>query len=208
MFQITLDVFSGRENPSTFITGQDAHDLAVEFSRNRGILTDGGAGFQGLGFRGVVIEPTNDTITKHYDLPQIFKIGGGSSGNEAKAQEIAERLCKKVIRAGARDSILFPQDLEKTVLQMLASTSSPEIDTESDAQGAPGGQAARPGDAAVTCQIEVGKFNPGLWNDPNYIRRNNCYNYASNKRTNTFAQPGRGSSHMYAKQWLFLAKKI
>lgn len=26
---------------------------------------------------------------------------------------------------------------------------------------------------------------------------NNCYNYASNKRTNTFAQPGRGAGQMY-----------
>jgi hypothetical protein len=50
---------------------------------------------------------------------------------------------------------------------------------------------------AVTCFIELGKFNPGFWNDPAYIYRNNCYNYASNKRTNTFAQPGRGSGHMY-----------
>jgi hypothetical protein len=45
--------------------------------------------------------------------------------------------------------------------------------------------------------IERSAFNPGFWNDPSVIGRNNCYNYASNWRTNTFAQPGRGAGQMY-----------
>jgi hypothetical protein len=37
-------------------------------------------------------------------------------------------------------------------------------------------------------------FNPGFWNnDSNRKRNNNCYNYANNKATNTFAQPGRAA---------------
>lgn len=37
-------------------------------------------------------------------------------------------------------------------------------------------------------------YDPGKWNnDPNIRTRNNCYNYANDKITNTFAQPGRGS---------------
>lgn len=41
-------------------------------------------------------------------------------------------------------------------------------------------------------------YDPGKWNnDPNIRTRNNCYNYASDKITNTFAQPGRGSGSMY-----------
>jgi hypothetical protein len=35
-------------------------------------------------------------------------------------------------------------------------------------------------------------YQPGVWNFPLATRqRNNCYNYACNKQTNTFAQPGR-----------------
>jgi hypothetical protein len=49
----------------------------------------------------------------------------------------------------------------------------------------------------VTCFIERGKFNPGFWNAAGVIGRNNCYNYASNWRTNTFAQPGLGVGQMY-----------
>ena len=35
------------------------------------------------------------------------------------------------------------------------------------------------------------EYNPGDWNHENHIERNNCYNYASTRRTDTFAQPGR-----------------
>ena len=38
------------------------------------------------------------------------------------------------------------------------------------------------------------KYNPGRWNDIDVIRRlNNCYNYADQKITNSFAQPGYAS---------------
>jgi hypothetical protein len=194
MFQITLDVFSGRENPSSYIDGQEARDLVVEISRNRGALTNADAGYQGLGFRGVLIEPTDDAVVRQHDLPSRFKIGGGSSSDETKAQEIAERLIKSVVKAGPRDGITFATSFDKTLLEMLASTPVNAFDTEGDPSVTAHPAVAAP---AITCNIEVGVFNPAFWNDPNYIHRNNCYNYASNKRTNTFAQPGRGSGHMY-----------
>jgi len=37
-------------------------------------------------------------------------------------------------------------------------------------------------------------YNPAIWNDHDGVElNNNCYNYATNKRTNTFAQPGKAS---------------
>ena len=47
----------------------------------------------------------------------------------------------------------------------------------------------------VACSIPG--YDPGYWNDgygPNTIQdHNNCYNYSNNKRTDTFAQPGRAA---------------
>ncbi|MGE5341164.1 MAG: hypothetical protein ACM3SY_06745 [Candidatus Omnitrophota bacterium] len=41
-------------------------------------------------------------------------------------------------------------------------------------------------------------YSPNYWNDQNGIQyNNNCYNYANNKRTDTFAQPGLGGGDMY-----------
>lgn len=34
-------------------------------------------------------------------------------------------------------------------------------------------------------------YDPGYWNAGDRVFYNNCYNYATNKATNTFAQPGR-----------------
>lgn len=41
-------------------------------------------------------------------------------------------------------------------------------------------------------------YAPAYWNDGGVIQyNNNCYNYANNKRTDTFAQPGRAGGNMY-----------
>jgi hypothetical protein len=42
-------------------------------------------------------------------------------------------------------------------------------------------------------------WDPGWWNDGGPIQQgNNCYNYAANLRTDTYAQPGRASAEMFA----------
>src|SRR2546423_1717483 len=41
------------------------------------------------------------------------------------------------------------------------------------------------------CTYEVSQYNPGFWNTPQAQPHNNCYNYARNWRTDTYAQPGR-----------------
>ncbi|HEX7239348.1 MAG TPA: hypothetical protein VF263_03700 [Longimicrobiaceae bacterium] len=44
-----------------------------------------------------------------------------------------------------------------------------------------------------SCNYEASAFNPGYWNNGGFQGYNNCYNYATNRRTDTFAQPGRAS---------------
>jgi len=42
-------------------------------------------------------------------------------------------------------------------------------------------------------------YYPDYWNDRSIIQKNNnCYNYSNNKRTDTFAQPGRAGGDMYS----------
>lgn len=43
-------------------------------------------------------------------------------------------------------------------------------------------------------------YSPSYWNDGGTVQdRNNCYNYGNNKRTDTFAQPGRAAGAQYTK---------
>jgi hypothetical protein len=44
---------------------------------------------------------------------------------------------------------------------------------------------------AFTCSVPA--FEPAYWNNDDTRLKNNCYNYANNVRTDTFAQPGRAS---------------
>ena len=44
----------------------------------------------------------------------------------------------------------------------------------------------------------IPSYTPSYWNGSTTVRwNNNCYNYANNKRTDTFAQPGRAAGAIY-----------
>ncbi len=50
----------------------------------------------------------------------------------------------------------------------------------------------------ATIGIMIPNYEPDYWNDDWFINDcNNCYNYSNNRRTNTFAQPGRASGQRY-----------
>jgi hypothetical protein len=46
----------------------------------------------------------------------------------------------------------------------------------------------------------IPSYDPASWNDADGIQyNNNCYNYACDIRTNTYAQPGAASGNMYSQ---------
>jgi hypothetical protein len=47
--------------------------------------------------------------------------------------------------------------------------------------------------AVGACQVDLTPFNPNFWNVATVRPFNNCYNYGTNRRTDTFAQPGRAT---------------
>ena len=196
MLRVTIDAFSGRPNPSWVVAGGDADELIREISRNRGALTDRGAGYAGLGFRGVELELLSDETATAHDLPAEFKVGAGGSQDDGRSFDLAERIIRSMRKYAPSSPLTdsptpLDQDLETYVLGLLQSRAP--SGTQSELDGA--APAATPTD--VTCYIERGKFNPGFWNTPTVQPYNNCYNYASNWRTNTFAQPGKGAGSQY-----------
>ncbi len=199
MLRATIDIFSGRPNPSFIVTGQDADELLKEIARNRGALTDRDAGYTGLGYRGVVIEPLSDELATALSLPTEFKVGGGDSVNDSKSFELAERIIRSMRKFSSSSPFTdkpvdFDEELEKFVLNQIGNISPRFGQTTAD-----GGAPAAPSPQDVTCFIEKGKFNPEFWNTPSVQPYNNCYNYASNFKTNTFAQPGRGAGTQYTQ---------
>ena len=184
MFQITADMFSGRPNPTWTVEAEEAKTLMQEIAQNRSAVAAVDQGYQGLGYRGLIVDAMSDNVTDKYYLPSSFRIG--HIGN-AKGLEIAEKIVRSMQQARVLDS-----DLHSLLLRELQQVGSREEVSEPDQSVRP--PAGQP-PTDVTCTIELGAFNPGFWNDPAYIGKNNCYNYASNRRTNTFAQPGRATGH-------------
>jgi hypothetical protein len=219
MLKITADTFSGRENPQWVVEGKEAQTVLKELALARGAFADAESGSQELGFRGLIVEPLSDNLAAEYGVPSSFRVAGGNFGGNThtKDLEVAERLIKGMLKGtpvslAAETAEPFDKELQKFLLDQLTSVSQSTLTVEtggaavaaasgeaeeveaSDEGSAKGAKAV----AAASCAIEVTTFNPGFWNLPAHIGRNNCYNYASNRRTDTFAQPGRASGQMYS----------
>jgi hypothetical protein len=196
MLRVTIDAMSGVANPSFIVDGSDAQELLGEISRNRGAVTDRDAGHTGLGFRGVLVELLTDETATATNLPSEFKIGGGGSQSDGKGLEIVDRIIRSMRKYTSSSHLTdspvpFDQGLEQYLLK-LVDDAVPRVLNSS-----PDGAAPAPTLSDTTCLIEKGKFNPGFWNTPAVQPHNNCYNYASNFRTDTFAQPGKGAGSQY-----------
>jgi hypothetical protein len=207
MLRITADVFSGRPNPSWLIEDEaEAKAVLRELARNRDLYADGEAVNGGLGLRGFRLEPLGDELAHDYGLGDSAYVSVTGAAAISDAAGFAERLVGLIGRDGVeledapRDAVPLEQSLADFLtgqLEAAALTATSQV-SATDGQAADAREAAAPGD--VTCMIELGAFNPGFWNnDPTVRSSNNCYNYASNWRTNTFAQPGRGCGNIYTR---------
>jgi hypothetical protein len=201
MIKVTVNVFSGRANPTWTLDEAEAQPVLKDIALHRGILSNHEAGFDGLGFRGIDIELLHDHHADGLGLPATFRIAHGASGFEAKAIEIADQLVGGMLgtsfaKAGATSpgATLLDAGLQQHLHQLLAFAHPVTTHTGHEAGIDPAVAGAA---LALQCPYEMGRFNPGFWNASPYISQNNCYNYASNHRTNTFAQPGRASGHQY-----------
>ena len=175
---VMLDVYSGRPNPVWEIDEGDARGFVAEGSS---ALSD--AEGPSLGYRGFKI------LDAAGGVQEMAGLSEGNSASYAVESHIlgnhdAERA---LLEAGTRSGAID---------QTLAGFVAGEIGNV-QAQGAlvegigvtcpPCGGGAAPG------------YDPGYWNnDATRLRNNNCYNYANNLATNTFAQPGRATGAMAA----------
>lgn len=187
---ITLDIFSGRPNPSWTIS-EDQQRKIFDRVRGRALAPVEPPGSR-LGFRGLVVQVSDDTVS---DIPRAFRVGyiptGGESIvtkgerplNRAEDDDIVKTLLATAERA-------VPDDLQQLVVDEQARLSSalplpwPPLDP------------SPPEPNPTPCSVVNTAYNPGFWNNDWYVQyNNNCYNYAMNWLTNTFAQPGRISGY-------------
>ncbi|MFJ8950365.1 hypothetical protein ACIRO1_09695 [Streptomyces sp. NPDC102381] len=201
MLRITADIFSGRPNPVADVTDEsEVQALLREVDGNRNLFISDPPATGELGVRGFSIEPLDDEIGSDFGAEPRLYLPVGPQARGGRAAEIGERLVTLMERGQAAASREPAQPLDQTlrdylIPQLSSATRLSVMDGASMTEAEPEPEETTP---AATCTIELGAFNPGFWNNDSTVRlNNNCYNYASNWRTNTFAQPGRGCGSMY-----------
>jgi hypothetical protein len=202
-------MFSGRPNPSWIVTDEaEIRATLSQLSQRRELLTAAPTETAGLGLRGVSIEAMDDELPSEVgrelgSSPQLY-LALDAGARSGAAEELAERLLALTQQgastaSGADADAVADADARAFAAQQLrAGRRATVLDAPDSPPGVADVEAAEAAPAAAACQIELAPFNPAFWNTNPAVRaHNNCYNYASNKRTDTFAQPGRGCGSQY-----------
>lgn len=196
MLRIEVDMFSGRPNPVWIVTEEKAVKEVLAMAREaREGVAKPRTGFNGLGLREIRVETLADEGSRVRGVPAQFAVASAAAKDHRMTAELAQRIVQTMplrseirlleheltpLDKKLRDLILerIPRDWEIFLPPKTRPTSNPRIDTTQDGK-------------CRNCEYEISQFNPGFWNNPATQPYNNCYNYARNWRTNTFAQPGR-----------------
>lgn len=170
---VTLHVYSGRPDPAWELSSQQAAELADKIKRvNKTTLLKPPGIVGGLGYRGFSIDAVRER-----DLdPKIYLHAGIIDLDRFDANRVTDT-----------------PDLEAWLLSTSGSSVDQNTKSYIDAQ-IRGHDRFNKTTATAGDMAGPPPFDPGKWNnDPTVRQHNNCYNYANDKITNSFAQPGRGS---------------
>jgi hypothetical protein len=191
--KITLDIFSGRPNPELIVSAAEARKVLDSISpkgrmkklSNRSIQPPGN-----LGYRGIIVEQLDKASREHPRRMHLTHANmfGSESFSDLSGEAMESFLLNKLNRfKGVPNKKEFKGYLEKEIKRFK--TNWEKIILIPFPKWPP--------IIFNPCQCAP---DPDLawWNDGGTIQgSNNCYNYASNYRTNTFAQPGAASGQQY-----------
>lgn len=171
---ITVHVLSGLPNPTWELTPDQISQLRDRLRGLRETWSETATDIIGtLGYSGVEIETSGEPELEASIFASNGSIGlGPGQGSLRDPDRSFERW------AIDTDPGVIPGLVREHIMERLL---GPQL-------------IGRRGGPAKARVLEVPIYEPSVWNtDPNIRRNNNCYNYASNLMTGTFAQPGRGS---------------
>ncbi|TDH34851.1 hypothetical protein E2A64_14000 [Pseudohoeflea suaedae] len=173
-YLVTLDMYSGRENPHWVLTGAQASEL-LKRSQNYQDRFGVAPAPRMLGYRGVEITPiaTQDGVAAPLVDSREAELNNGSVyvSGIPELEDFIVSTGKAFIEP---DTLNYIQNAFKTPASRLS--------------------AATTGTGCPKCvAADAPAYDPDFWNTPQRQPKNNCYNYANNQATDTFAQPGRAT---------------
>ncbi len=178
--RLTIDMFSGRPNPTIELSSTKLPGR-MKVSTAQKLLVEGTSRVarpSTLGYRGIIVE---DTTAKGFRPRRVDE-------DATSVRDLLARLGKKQLA----DFIIAMQPASERAKLGRALKTFSEWAAERENRGRDRKKVI----AACKC---APLYEPTWWNDGGQRQlNNNCYNYSTNYRTDTFAQPGQAAGQMYA----------
>lgn len=203
--RITLNIFSGRQNPNWLLSNDEVRQLTARIAGQPSPM--GEPAPYTLGFRGfeVVADPGDQPwwsagLPNHCTLkPSMARAAEGMEetilASQSNVIQQEDDTCLWLLTSTARDAI--DDNLRDYVVSCIRSTeSTSRVTTAPPAETPP--ESFKADISSPECAPFVTPFYPQFWNHPAVRLGNNCYNFATNYRTNTLAQPGRYTGQIYS----------
>ena len=183
--RVTIDIFSGRENPVIEFTGNKLQDVIERLNPDRKIENRelGLPPVPTLGYRGMIVDQVGMPLK---ELPRAFRVADGYVFGHNFAFAIADEKFEDFVCGSIPKE--FPIDDFKKEMQRFKQY----MDFWNKWRWRDGFIWPRE-DKCKCAPI----YEPQWWNVAARQPYNNCYNYSTNFRTDTFAQPGRAAGAMY-----------
>lgn len=187
--RIIADIFSGVPNPTVTLTGQAEKDFLARLQPTTKLSGAEAAppAEARLGYRGYLIE-SDSTTTKA--LSRDFRLVDGKLFGAGLALRVSDAGTEQFL-GSASGPFQFSSSMSALVQGEVAARRANPV--------APAQHTTDSASPGIPCPCAP-VYEPTWWNDSVAGGRqatNNCYNYAANYRTDTFAQPGLASGQMY-----------
>ena len=184
-FRITIDVFSGRKNPVVVVKGRQAERIYERLRPAQRVSKMLPIPESTLGYRGLIIEASGAR-----GLPRTFRLANGDLlGARLSHRASDENFERFLVREsgllrGLKLGNAFPATLLKEIERFR--------ETRRKCKHRPPHWPHR-----EHCHCAP-LYEPLWWNDGGQKQwNNNCYNYSTNYRSDTFAQPGLAAGAEY-----------
>lgn len=161
-----MDIYSGRPNPVVEIADAEARALLREVQEVPSVAGDSEVTGEALGFRGFRLEALGDEVVTAPDTGSGLYLPARALTAGDRGAEVAERLLSLMERgeppadAPAAATARCPPPAVRA-----RATSGIGQAVRRGHPGVPCSRARGDGPTDVTCQIELGVFNPGFWNN-------------------------------------------
>lgn len=187
--RITIDIFSGRPNPVLELSGREAATALERLTPTRQVKgREARVVPPTLGYRGVIVEQVGERTGR---LPRVFRVASGFLIAQDRVIGMVDPAFEDFVCGSTG-----PLTKLKPKRDFFDFLQKERLRFHDIWKGWPWKDWLWPLRPVCAC---APLYEPDWWNDSGQRQwNNNCYNYATNYRSDTFAQPGLAAGAMYA----------